>query len=479
MIFPSYIFVLVFLPCVLAGWYGLRSVRLRLGFLTVCSYIFYGWWDYRFVVLMLATTLLDYFVGRAISLTDNVEARRRYLALSVAGNLASLGFFKYFNFFSESLAELLGGLGLEANVPMLHVVLPIGISFYTFQSMSYSIDIYRGKCKPTGDLLSFLAYVSMFPQLVAGPIVRYDFVEGQLRNLGRQPASLDGISDGVWLFVVGLVKKIWIADALSPVVALAFDGGSAPAFYTAWAGTVCYTFQLYFDFSAYSDMARGLGGMLGFAFPVNFDSPYKAGNIAEFWRRWHITLSEWLRDYLFIPLGGSRGSMVKTLRNLGMVMFLGGLWHGAAWNFVAWGLLHGLLLIVYATWKRVGPVTLPRPVGVAVTFFCVMIGWAVFRADSLGGALEVLAGLAGLHGFEPLTYYSTTFGLNLPALYGTTGGAHGLAFLTLVALVAFLAPNSQQLPKPRHPAFGVACGLIVLCAVTTFMDEAPFLYFEF
>ena len=479
MIFPSYIFMLVFLPCVLAGWYALKTVRLRLAFLTITSYIFYGWWDCRFVVLMLATTLLDYVAGRAIYRSANPTSRKICLTLSILGNLGSLGFFKYYNFFTDSFAELLGGFGLEAPMPVLGVVLPIGISFYTFQSMSYSIDIYRGKCRPTTDLLHFTAYVSMFPQLVAGPIVRYEFIEDQLRNLDRRATSPERISDGVWLFVIGMIKKVWIADTLAPVVGYAFDTGQAPGFFTAWAGTVCYTFQLYFDFSAYSDMARGLGLMLGLEFPINFNSPYKSRDIAEFWRRWHITLSQWLRDYLFIPLGGSRGSLHKTLRNLGIVMVLGGLWHGAAWNFVAWGVYHGLLLIIFASWKQLTAVRLPRLIGVTITFFCVMIGWAVFRADSFTGALDVLAGMAGLHGIEPFTYHSATLGIDLPALYSTTGGAHGLAFLLLVTLIAFFAPNSQQLPKPRHPLCGVALGVLMLCTVTTFTKEAPFLYFEF
>ncbi len=478
MIFPSYIFFLLFLPAVLIGWYAIRAPRWRLAFLTAASYLFYGWWDYRFVVLMIATTVLDYICGRAIYLANNQGRRRFWLIASMVGNLGSLGFFKYFNFFTDSLTGLLTQLDVAAPLPVLNVVLPIGISFYTFQSMSYSIDIYRRKCKPTNDLLTFTAYVSMFPQLVAGPIVRYECMEEQLRTL-KPTTPPERIADGVWLFVIGLVKKVWIADTLAPMAEYAFDSVGSPGLFTAWAGTFAYTFQLYFDFSAYSDMARGLGLMLGFDFPINFDSPYKSGDISEFWRRWHITLSQWLRDYLFIPLGGSKGKMLTTLRNLGVVMFLGGLWHGAAWTFVAWGIYHGLLLVGFACWARLSPVRLPRVAGVAATLLLVMVGWVIFRANSMGGAVEVLAGLVGMNGVEPLNYTSTTFGISLPSVYGMFGGAHGVVFLALVTSIALFAPNSQQLPRPKHPVCGAALACVMLIALTTFSTEAPFLYFEF
>lgn len=479
MIFPSYIFVLVFLPLALLGWYAIRSLRVRLAFLTLASYAFYGWWDYRFVALMIGSTLLDYICGGMIHRTTDAGRRRRWLVLSICGNLCSLGIFKYFDFFTGSLHDLLATFGVAVSLPMLDVVLPLGISFYTFQSMSYTIDIYRGRCRPAADLLRFTAYVSMFPQLVAGPIVRYEHIENQLSSLDRRRNSLEQVSDGVWLFVIGLVKKVWIADQFAPVAAAAFDGGGPPQLVTAWAGTLGYTFQLYFDFSAYSDMARGLGLMLGFDFPVNFNSPYKSANISEFWNRWHITLSHWLRDYLYIPLGGSRRGTARTLRNLSITMFLGGLWHGAAWNFVLWGVYHGALLVAHACWRRTTRFRLPRLVAVPMTFLSVMIGWALFRANSLGGAVDVLSGMVGRYGLEPFTCASQTLGLCFPDIYAQFGGMHGLAFLAAVAGLAFFAPNSEQLPKPRHPICGVLLAIIVAGTLTTFMEETPFLYFTF
>ncbi|GJM24127.1 MAG: alginate O-acetyltransferase [Phycisphaerae bacterium] len=479
MIFPSYIFILAFLPIMLSGWYLIRSYRLKLAFLTAMSYVFYGWLDYRFVALMLASTLLDYCCGQKIAQAHAPIVRKRWLICSIAGNLSSLGFFKYYGFFSQSCADMLAVIGVDASLPVLNVVLPLGISFYTFQSMSYTIDIYRGRCQPTGDLLLFTAYVSMFPQLVAGPIVRYSDIEKQLATLRNQATNHEQICDGAWLFVIGLIKKIWIADVMAPVVAHAFDSETSPQFVTSWVGTICYTFQIYFDFSAYSDMARGLGLMMGFRFPVNFNSPYKSSSISEFWNRWHITLSHWLRDYLYIPLGGSRHGTSKTLRNLGITMFLGGLWHGAAWNFVVWGLFHGGLLMVHATWKRFSTVQLNRTLAICVTFMCVMFGWVFFRANSLEGAVSILSGMVGLHGIEPFTHLSSTLGVSLPGIYHQFSGMHGLAYLAFVGILTFWAPNSEEIPRFRQPVVGMALGTVAVCTLTTFMEETPFLYFMF
>lgn len=488
MIFPTYIFMLAFLPIVLFGWYQLRSVHLRLTFLTLASYAFYGWWDYRFCVLILASTLLDFVCGLKIARahTEGAQAvnalhlrRKFWLAASVTGNLAALGFFKYYNFFAESVHDTFALTGFDVSLPLLNVVLPLGISFYTFQSMSYTISVFNGTCKATPDFIRFAAFVSMFPQLVVGPIVRYPEMERQFDELSQRRSPYEGIADGVWLFVIGLVKKVWIADMLAPIVEATFDSGHPVQFFAAWAGTLCYTFQLYFDFSGYSDMARGLGLMLGFRLPINFDSPYKAGNPSDFWRRWHITLSEFLRDYLYIPLGGSRTTRAKTMRNIGITMFLAGLWHGAGWNFIVFGIYHGVLLIVHALWRGYSRIRISRPIAVLMMFLGFALSLVAFRTESLTGAGEILAAMFGLRGIEPLTYYSATLGLSFPAIYGQFGGLHGLAFLALVALAVFFAPNSQQLPKPR--SIPVACCLasVVLVTLTTFMTESPFLYFQF
>lgn len=477
MIFPSYIFLLVFLPVALLLWYGLPSLRARVIALTAMSYVFYGWWDYRFCALMLASTALDFVCGWKIDESEAPRARRLWLALSLTGNLASLGFFKYYDFFARSLADALEAAGLPVTMPVLNVILPVGISFYTFQSLSYSIDIYRRESRPTTDFFTFAAYVSMFPQLVAGPIVRYSDVEDQLRALPGKKVDWDQLADGAWFFVIGIVKKIWIADAVSGFADKVFDGGGTPALITAWTGALAYTFQLYFDFSGYSDMAMGLGKMLGFDFPKNFDSPYKSANISEFWRRWHITLSNWLRDYLFIPLGGSRSGTAKTLRNLVVTMFLGGLWHGAAWTFVVWGLFHGLLLAIHATWRRLCPWRVPRVLAVAMTFVVVVMGWVLFRATSFERALAVLKGMFGVHGLDALTYVHSS-GLALPEVFAGFQ-LRQLGMLGVAAGLVFFAPNSLEMKKPRHPVFAMLLGVVLLATMLQLMEATPFLYFQF
>jgi alginate O-acetyltransferase complex protein AlgI len=476
-IFPSYIFLIVFLPTALALWYGLRSLSARVLFLTAASYVFYGWWDYRFCALMFGTTFLDFICGLKIYRNEDERWRRRWLAVALIGNLTVLGFFKYYDFFVTAVADGLSAMGLQVAPPILNLVLPIGISFYTFHSLSYSFDIFRRHCAPTNSFAVFSAYVTMFPHLVAGPIVRYESIEEQLRALPFKRVDFAQLSDGVWLFVIGLVKKIWIADALAPIASAVFDGGQTPALVTSWLGVLCYTFQLYFDFSAYSDMALGLAKMLGFDFPRNFDSPYKATDISAFWRRWHITLSGWLRDYLFIPLGGSRGSRAKTLRNLGITMFLGGLWHGAGWTFVVWGLYHGLLLMVHSVWSQVSPWRLPRVAAVAVTFLTVVVGWVFFRAPTFEHASGILQGMAGFNGVDQLVYRAN-WNIAIPEPLSDFP-MRWVVVLALASAVSFLAPNSMELPKPRHPAFGAALALVVLVTMCQFGQAIPFLYYQF
>lgn len=309
------------------------------------SYIFYGWWDYRFVMLLFASTVVDYYCGeRILEYQKKGEKGKKYLIISILFNLGVLFFFKYFDFFLSSVTSGLTQLGLSPDITLLGIILPIGISFYTFQSLSYSIDIYRKDAKPAESFLQFSAYVPMFPQLVAGPIVRYSIMDNQLRETANRGIDGNTFRQGCCFFVVGLTKKMLIADTLAPVAVAIFDNPDQVYFGGAWIATLTYTLQLYFDFSGYSDMAIGLGLMLGFRYPINFLSPYKSKNISEFWRRWHMSLSGFLRDYLFIPLGGSRGSSLFTARNLFITMFLGGLWHGAAWTFVLWGCFHGVLL---------------------------------------------------------------------------------------------------------------------------------------
>lgn len=343
MLFNSYIFVFVFLPLALLGWWQLRHTAARLVFLTLASYLFYAWWDWRFLPLMIASTTVDYIAGQHIARSDDSRTRKLWLVCSLSFNLTILGFFKYYGFFARSANTVAESMGLIGFAPVLNIILPIGISFYTFNSMSYTIDIYRRIVKPAKSVLHFSTFVAMFPHLIAGPIVRYADIEDQFNDL-KSRLPWHQASVGIYFFVMGMAKKLLIADQLAPQVNAYFAGPQGQGMAAAWIGALGYTFQLYFDFSGYSDMAVGLAHLLGIQFPQNFNSPYKAENIGDFWRRWHMSLSTWLRDYLFITLGGSRGTTLATARNLFITMFLGDYgtapigpsWSGACTTACCW-----------------------------------------------------------------------------------------------------------------------------------------------
>ncbi len=466
MLFNSYIFILVFLPLILWAWWSRAfTVATRLKLLTAGSYLFYGWWDYRFVGLLILSTLIDYRVGRRIHAAHDRSSRIRWLVVSMTSNLGLLAFFKYSGFFAVSLNALFDWLRVGGAFPVPELILPVGISFYTFQTMSYSIDIYREEAEPTESIWHFAAYVSLFPQLIAGPIVRYRELDRQLRNID-QPFCWDRFAQGIMFFVVGMVQKVLLADTIAARINPLFADYAELQFFGAWFAMFGYTCQLYFDFCGYSTMAVGLGRMLGFEFPQNFDSPYKSANIAEFWRRWHMTLSFWLRDYLFIPLGGSRGGSLLTLRNLFIVMFLGGLWHGAGWTFVVWGLYHGGMLAVHSFVRERGKFHAPRPVRVAITFLFVVIGWTIFRATDIPMCLDLLSSMAGLRGFET-------------HILAAVGGSSSVAVLWTLLAVIFLAPNVWQLRMRASLPYAAALSLALVVCILRFNVESPFLYFQF
>ncbi len=466
MLFNSYEFLFAFLPIVLVLYYTLGT-RARVAMLTVASYLFYGWWDYRFCSLMLISTVIDYIAGAQIAKSADRRQKRGWMILSVCSNLALLGFFKYFDLLAgtlnHGLASFFPEIGWRA--PILHVVLPVGISFYTFQSMSYSIDIYRGDAKPARSFLDFACYVALFPQLIAGPIIRYRSLADQLVERSH---TIGKGALGVAFFICGLAKKVLLADAVALLTPLAFDRAVAPDLVHAWLGALGYTMQIYFDFSGYSDMAVGLGLMLGFTFPENFHSPYKATSITDFWRRWHISLSTWLRDYLYIPLGGNRIGPARTYVNLIVVMLLGGLWHGANWTFVLWGAYHGALLAIERA-LGIGDAQRGRAVRQTATFLLVVIGWVFFRASDASEAVRVLAGMAGMNGAGTLS----------DAMQAA--GALALIGLIATALLAFGAPNTWQL-RWRFSPLQIAALLLLLAvsiAVIMVNTSSPFLYFQF
>jgi alginate O-acetyltransferase complex protein AlgI len=466
MLFNSYVFLFGFLPPVLLGWWSLRRKNLRLAFLTAASWFFYAWWDWRFLPLMVATTAADYMAALLIARTEDPRRRRLYLIASLTINLSLLGFFKYAGFFLSSLDGIGRALGLPVDVPALSILLPVGISFYTFNSMSYTIDVYRGQLEPTRQPLEFTTFVALFPHLVAGPIVRFADLQHQLRRPARALAS-EAAAMGIFFFTCGLVKKLVLADQLAPHVDRLFAQAGELGFVSSWAAAFGYSLQLYFDFSGYSDMAVGLALLLGFRFPQNFDSPFKAQNISDFWRRWHITLSSWIRDYLFIPLGGSRLGTRRTAVNLLVVMFLAGLWHGAAWTFVVWGLVHGALLAGHALLKNAG-LTPPSVIfNRALTFLVVVAAFVIFRSPDLHTAGTMLSSMLGLHGIEPLADLRELLPLSF--------------VLPVLALLVFVnvAPNTWEFrPRPRL-AYGVVTGTAAALAIMSIASPHPFIYFQF
>ncbi|OGV42630.1 MAG: acyltransferase [Lentisphaerae bacterium GWF2_57_35] len=394
MLFNSLNFLVFFL--LVYGLYLALPHRAQNILLLLASYFFYGCWDWRFLSLIAISTVIDYWAGRKISSTDGPKARKFYLLISLFSNLLILGFFKYFNFFVSNADALLHFVGFDASAWRLNIVLPVGISFYTFQTMSYTIDVYRRELNATKNFIDFATFVAFFPQLVAGPIERASKLLPQIA--GARQVSWRAIQTGLWLIFWGLFKKVVIADNLAEMVDEVFGWHVQFNAGTVFLGLYAFAFQIYCDFSGYSDIARGLSRCMGIELMVNFNNPYFAPNVSNFWRRWHISLSTWLRDYLYIPLGGNQKGIGRTYANLILTMLLGGLWHGAAWTYVVWGGYHGVLLSInrlFASRREKKLVPLPeygwgRVVRVIITFHLVLIGWLFFRAVSLDQAFDML-----------------------------------------------------------------------------------------
>jgi alginate O-acetyltransferase complex protein AlgI len=465
MVFTSHIFLFYFLPLTLLTYYLLPRGRNLL--LLAASYIFYGWWNPWFVGLMFIATAINYVCGLVISRDGMGPTRRKQaLTVSVVASLGLLGFFKYFMFLENNLNGLLAVFGAEA-LPMLQITLPVGISFFIFQSLSYTIDVYRGDSPPVRNFPDFACFVALFPQLIAGPIVRYNTIAHQLVERNH---NLDRFASGAALFMLGFAKKILLANAMGEVADAVFSA-EAPGTLDAWFGLVAYAFQIYFDFSAYSDMAIGLGRMFGFEFPRNFNAPYLADSITDFWRRWHISLSTFLRDYLYIPLGGNRRGERRTYANLAIVMLLGGLWHGASWNFVLWGAFHGAFLALERKLGE-GPLAkVPRPIRVGGTFVLVLFSWVLFRAVTLPEAMAYFQALLIPRG-------ATGGTVLLDALLYTRGN---LLMMALCALLAFRGVQAHDwIERLTLPRVAVIVGLFVLAIMTLHVQAFnPFLYFQF
>ncbi len=455
-LFNSQAFVLGFLPLVLLGYYAAPSERVRQAVLVAASLAFYAGWDLRFVPALVALTIANWAIACWFG-------RTRHDAVLVGGivlNLGVLGVCKYANFVGANLAALAG-----QDWTPLPIILPLGVSFFTFQKISYLVDLRRGDRHIYG-LLEFAAFVTFFPQLIAGPLVRHNEMIPQFARDPRSGEMWENLSRGAALFVIGFAKKAGIADSAGPVADLVFAHAAAGPIggAEAWAGAGAYAVQILFDFSGYSDMAIGLGRMFGLRLPFNFDAPYRAVSIRDFWRRWHMTLSRFLRDYLYIPLGGSRAGAGRQAANVVATMLLGGLWHGAAWTFVAWGGAHGVALAVNGAWARAG-LRMPRLAGWALTLLFVVLAWVLFRAPDFSTALRVYAGLAGVEGWGAFK-------------------VEGRWVLVAAGAIALLGPTSQQVALERlranrwaAGAVGAALAGLLLLAGGRVPNE--FIYFQF
>jgi alginate O-acetyltransferase complex protein AlgI len=471
MVFSSSVFLFLFLPAFLAIYYAV-PFRAKSHVILVGSYVFYGWWRVDFLFLFFAVTVWTYWLGNAIVHAKTPARSKLFCWIGVGGNLATLGYFKYFNFGVDSFNALLGTFG-GSPLSFWQVILPIGISFYIFQAISYQIDLYREDAPPAERFIDFAAFLALFPQLVAGPVLRYKDLSDQF---AARTHSFALFNEGAQHFMIGFCKKILIADSVAPLVDAAFTNPS-PTLADTWLGALAYTVQLYFDFSGYSDMAIGLGLMMGFRFMENFNHPYISSSITEFWRRWHISLSTWLRDYLYISLGGNKRGRVRTYVNLFLTMLLGGLWHGANWTFVLWGAWHGALLAIErAVGVRQGQVPYPRLIGFPVTLLCVILGWIMFRAPDTATAFGIYAGMIGLHGVA----------LSSEIAWQVAGIE--VFMLGVGWVVIYTAPFLNRLPRLPDPnrlaprlaaSIGAVIGMSFAVLKLASDSYSPFLYFQF
>lgn len=486
MLFNSPEFLFALLPATLIAYYLARrliSHDAALFVLNVASLVFYGWWDPRYLPLLVFSAVANFYLGRTIlAQRDGGErAGRGVLAFGVVLNLALIGLFKYADFAVRNVNAVTG-----ADLPLPELDLPLAISFFTFQQIAFLVDVYAKRTAPD-TLARHLLFVAFFPQLIAGPIVAHRLMGPQLADAKRRDDIWANLGIGLSIFAVGLAKKVLLADNIEPFASAVFGGaarGETLGLIEAWVGALAYALQIFFDFSGYSDMALGLGRMFGYTLPINFNAPYKSASIVEFWRRWHITLSHFLRDYLYIPLGGNRKGPARRYANLAIVMLLGGLWHGAAWTFVVWGGLHGLALMVNHVFDRIRPGGLApraRVFSVIVTFLFVVVAWVFFRAESFGSAAAVLSAMAGANGLGPLA------------------ADDALVALALGYLIVWAAPDTPTLfagaldkgvkreagvtaSRPRWsatPAWAVAAAALLFFAVINTWKASEFIYYTF
>ena len=458
MLFNSYIFIFAFLPATFALYFYLNSRGNHTGakaFLILASLFFYGWWNPIYLPLILSSIVFNYFVGQQLNKSPN----KPILTLGIIANLSLLGYFKYSDFFIQNINTL-----TQTQIPLLHLALPLAISFFTFQQVAYLVDSYKGLTHEY-NALDYSLFVTFFPQLIAGPIVHHKEMMPQFAHKENQRINTHHIAQGIFIFVIGLFKKVVIADTFALQATKGFDGSAVLGFFEAWNTSLSYTMQLYYDFSGYTDMAIGAALLFNIKLPINFNSPYKALSIQDFWRRWHITLSRFLKDYIYIPLGGNRGGEFKTYQNLMLTFLLGGIWHGAGWTFLFWGFLHGGALIVHRLWANLNK-QMPKLLAWFLTFNFLNIAWVFFRAQNFDDALKVLSGMFGIHGFD--------MGL-------LSESRLMLVFGAIMIAIALFAPNSNTLLQKLqfNKRYALFTGLIFGFSVLFLTRASEFLYFNF
>lgn len=516
MLFNSAYFIFIFLPLLLVIFFLASKISHRIGeiWLVVASIIFYAWWNPIYVWLLSASIFFNFFTGYSIANHSEIKSKKRkyLLIFGIFCNLAVLSYFKYANFFIENINQ-----SLHTAYYIDTIILPLGISFFTFTQIAFLVDAARGEAKEF-DLIHYSLFVTYYPHLIAGPVLHHKEMMPQFKNKSIYKFNINNLTIGLTIFAIGLFKKTVFADGIAPYaspVFLAASQGETIGFFQGWGGALAYTLQLYFDFSGYCDMAIGLSYMIGVRLPINFNSPYKATNISEFWRRWHITLSRFLRDYIYIPMGGNKKGANRRYINLMATMFLGGLWHGAGWTFVIWGCLHGFYLIVHQGWQKIqqkfgfntaGTSLSGHFFGITLTFFVVVLAWVFFRATTLDAALSIVRAMLGMNGISIPDGIALHLGFIYPwlATQGvvfTSGGGREftMTFTWIIALlpIIFWAPNSQEImgkfkPALDHNAYGQAhmawtanwrwgltMAFVLAGGLLSLTRPSEFLYFQF
>lgn len=486
MLFHSLEFIFLFLPAVFTGYYFLLNKRLiepAKGWLVAASLFFYAWWNPVYLPLIVISVDVNFWIGRL--LLQGAKNRKHILFTGIALNLIGLGYFKYWDFFIGTVNHLAKG-----NLPLLNLVLPLAISFFTFQQISFLVDVYKGKTREN-NLLDYALFVTFFPQLIAGPIVHHREIIPQFHRVRNYVMNYKNITLGILLFFMGLFKKAVLADTLAPVANEGFDAAESLTFVEAWVTSLSYTMQIYFDFSGYTDMALGIALLFNIKLPENFRSPYKAKSIQEFWRRWHITLSRFLTDYIYIPLGGSRKGKARILINIMLVFLISGLWHGAGWLFVFWGFLHGAAMVVNRIWSET-KIKLPGFLAWFITINFINIAWVFFRAETWGDAWKVLKGMAGLSGFEMFDWLQSSplgflagLGVKFSELPIELDPDEPVTLIFFAGLLAALfMKNSLEISERFTPRKNISLLIVALMSVSLlymlyFTVKSEFIYFNF